>query len=109
MRARGAGTGWGGAAPLEQDKGWANGAGGCTQAAKEQRAALCQEKLTLSICLIDCDTLLAPACPCLPPTGEVKAELISILTDMVQRHQQARAQVTDAVVDAFMAVRPMAP
>lgn len=48
----------------------------------------------------------------MPPallTGEVKAELISILTDMVQRHQQARAQVTDAVVDAFMAVRPMAP
>ncbi|GAX84011.1 hypothetical protein CEUSTIGMA_g11436.t1 [Chlamydomonas eustigma] len=40
-------------------------------------------------------------------TGEVKAEVIKILTDMVQRHQLARSQVTDAVVDAFMAVRPM--
>jgi tryptophanyl-tRNA synthetase len=39
--------------------------------------------------------------------GEVKAEVIKILTDMVQRHQVARSQVTDAVVDAFMAVRPM--
>jgi len=41
-------------------------------------------------------------------TGEIKAELISVLTDMVARHQQARAQVTDSVVEAFMAVRPMA-
>jgi tryptophanyl-tRNA synthetase len=27
---------------------------------------------------------------------------------MVERHQRARAQVTDEIVDAFMAVRPMA-
>lgn len=40
-------------------------------------------------------------------TGEVKGELIRLLTDIVGRHQAARAQVTDAVVDAFMAVRPM--
>lgn len=39
-------------------------------------------------------------------TGEVKAELIAVLTDLVARHQQARERVTDAVVDAFMAVRP---
>lgn len=41
-------------------------------------------------------------------TGEVKAELIQVLTDMVSRHQEARSRVTEAVVDAFMAVRPMA-
>ncbi|PNW75322.1 hypothetical protein CHLRE_12g522350v5 [Chlamydomonas reinhardtii] len=40
-------------------------------------------------------------------TGEIKKELITVLTDMVSRHQRARAQVTDEVVDAFMAVRPM--
>lgn len=39
--------------------------------------------------------------------GEIKKELITVLTDMVSRHQRARAQVTDEVVDAFMAVRPM--
>jgi tryptophanyl-tRNA synthetase len=39
--------------------------------------------------------------------GEVKAELITLLTDIVARHQKARAQVTDDIVDAFMAVRPM--
>ncbi|KXZ53103.1 hypothetical protein GPECTOR_8g93 [Gonium pectorale] len=39
--------------------------------------------------------------------GEIKKELITVLTDMVSRHQRARAQVTDDVVDAFMAVRPM--
>lgn len=39
--------------------------------------------------------------------GEVKAELITVLSDMVSRHQKARAQVTDEVVDSFMAVRPM--
>jgi tryptophanyl-tRNA synthetase len=37
----------------------------------------------------------------------VKAELITLLTDIVARHQKARAQVTEDVVDAFMAVRPM--
>jgi hypothetical protein len=40
--------------------------------------------------------------------GEVKGALIQILTDLVARHQAARAQVTEAVVDAFMAERPMA-
>ncbi|KAI8477493.1 MAG: hypothetical protein J3K34DRAFT_398423 [Monoraphidium minutum] len=40
-------------------------------------------------------------------TGEVKGELIRLLTDIVARHQAARAQVTEEVVDAFMAVRPM--
>ncbi len=30
-----------------------------------------------------------------------------MLTDLVSRHQKARAQVTEEVVDAFMAVRPM--
>lgn len=38
--------------------------------------------------------------------GEVKGELITLLTDIVARHQKARAQVTDDIVDAFMAVRP---
>lgn len=40
-------------------------------------------------------------------TGEVKAELIALLTDIVGRHQKARSQVTEEIVDAFMAVRPM--
>ncbi|GLI58625.1 hypothetical protein VaNZ11_000360, partial [Volvox africanus] len=40
-------------------------------------------------------------------TGEIKKELITVLTDLVSRHQRARAQVTDDVVNAFMAVRPM--
>jgi hypothetical protein len=39
--------------------------------------------------------------------GDVKKELITVLTDMVTRHQTARAVVTEDVVDAFMAVRPM--
>ncbi|MEW5299662.1 MAG: hypothetical protein WDW36_002655 [Sanguina aurantia] len=40
-------------------------------------------------------------------TGEIKSILVQVLTDMVGRHQVARAQVTEEVVDAFMAVRPM--
>eukprot|EP00877_Chromochloris_zofingiensis_P001150 jgi/Chrzof1/11035/Cz05g21070.t1 len=40
-------------------------------------------------------------------TGEVKAEVIKLLSDIVARHQLARAQITEEVVDAFMAVRPM--
>ena len=40
-------------------------------------------------------------------SGDVKKELIMVLTDMVARHQQARALVTDSIVDAFMAVRPI--
>lgn len=39
--------------------------------------------------------------------GEVKAQLIKLLQHTVQRHQEARAQVTEEVVDTFMAVRPM--
>jgi tryptophanyl-tRNA synthetase len=41
-------------------------------------------------------------------TSEIKGELTMVLVDMVKRHQVARAQVTEAVVDSFMAVRPMA-
>lgn len=33
--------------------------------------------------------------------------MVQVVTDIVQRHQAARARVTDEVVDAFMAVRPM--
>ena len=40
-------------------------------------------------------------------TGDVKAELVGVLTEMVERHKAARAAVTDEIVDAFMAVRPM--
>lgn len=40
-------------------------------------------------------------------TGEVKKRLIDLLTEMVERHQRARAAVTDEMVDAFMAVRPL--
>ena len=40
-------------------------------------------------------------------TGDVKAELVTVLVDIVARHQAARAAVTEEVVDAFMAVRPM--
>jgi tryptophanyl-tRNA synthetase len=42
-----------------------------------------------------------------PPLGEIKGELTRLLTDIVARHQAARAQVTEQVVDAFMAPRPM--
>ncbi|VFQ77667.1 unnamed protein product [Cuscuta campestris] len=40
-------------------------------------------------------------------TGEVKKRLIEVLTDIVERHKRARAAVTDEMVDAFMAVRPL--
>jgi tryptophanyl-tRNA synthetase len=40
-------------------------------------------------------------------TGEVKGELVGVLNEMLGRHQAARAAVTDAVVDAFMAPREM--
>ncbi|MCO5603016.1 hypothetical protein L7F22_057158 [Adiantum nelumboides] len=40
-------------------------------------------------------------------TGEVKRRLIEVLSGMVDRHQKARAAVTDEMVDAFMAVRPL--
>lgn len=38
-------------------------------------------------------------------TGEVKAELISVLQALVARHSKARAMVTDSVVNTFMAQR----
>ena len=37
----------------------------------------------------------------------IPALCLQILQDIVARHQAARALVTDGVVDAFMAVRPM--
>ncbi|XP_021739050.1 tryptophan--tRNA ligase, cytoplasmic-like [Chenopodium quinoa] len=40
-------------------------------------------------------------------TGEVKKRLIDVLSEMVERHQRARAAVTDEMVDAFMAARPL--
>eukprot|EP00897_Mesotaenium_endlicherianum_P003023 jgi/Mesen1/2749/ME000169S01919 len=40
-------------------------------------------------------------------TGDVKKRLIEVLTALVERHQRSRAMVTDEMVDAFMAVRPM--
>ncbi|KAI3424193.1 hypothetical protein D9Q98_009549 [Chlorella vulgaris] len=40
-------------------------------------------------------------------TGEIKGELVGVLVEMVERHKAARAAVTDEIVDAFMAVRPM--
>ncbi|KAF8392042.1 hypothetical protein HHK36_022382 [Tetracentron sinense] len=40
-------------------------------------------------------------------TGEVKKRLIEVLTEIVERHRRARAAVTDEMVDAFMAVRPL--
>ena len=40
-------------------------------------------------------------------TGEIKGELIKVLTEMVKKHQEARERVTDEVVDAFMTPRPM--
>ncbi|XP_076949266.1 tryptophan--tRNA ligase, cytoplasmic-like [Bidens hawaiensis] len=40
-------------------------------------------------------------------TGEVKKKLIDVLTVLVERHQAARAAVTDEMIDAFMAVRPL--
>ncbi|XP_038990386.1 tryptophan--tRNA ligase, cytoplasmic-like isoform X2 [Phoenix dactylifera] len=40
-------------------------------------------------------------------TGEVKKCLIQVLSELVERHRQARAAVTDEMVDAFMAVRPL--
>ncbi|XP_027334406.1 tryptophan--tRNA ligase, cytoplasmic [Abrus precatorius] len=40
-------------------------------------------------------------------TGEVKKRLSEVLTEIVERHQRARAAVTDEMVDAFMAVRPL--
>ncbi|KAL3692075.1 hypothetical protein R1sor_005726 [Riccia sorocarpa] len=40
-------------------------------------------------------------------TGQVKQRLVEVLTALVVRHQKARARVTEEMVDAFMAVRPL--
>ncbi|KAJ7530767.1 hypothetical protein O6H91_14G018500 [Diphasiastrum complanatum] len=40
-------------------------------------------------------------------TGEVKKRLIDVLSSMVERHRKARAAVTEEMVDAFMAIRPL--
>lgn len=40
-------------------------------------------------------------------TGEVKKLLIEVLSKIVERHQKARASVTNEMVDAFMSVRPL--
>lgn len=40
-------------------------------------------------------------------TGQIKAELVSVLTKLVADHQAARAAVTDEIVEAFMAPRHM--
>ncbi|KAG5054829.1 hypothetical protein AAZX31_03G095300 [Glycine max] len=40
-------------------------------------------------------------------TGEVKQRLIQVLTELVERHRRARASVTEEMVDAFMAIRPL--
>ncbi|CAN1251462.1 Tryptophan--tRNA ligase, cytoplasmic [Linum perenne] len=40
-------------------------------------------------------------------TGEVKKRLADVLTALVDRHREARAAVTEDMVDAFMAVRPL--
>jgi tryptophanyl-tRNA synthetase len=38
-------------------------------------------------------------------TGEVKKDLIAVLTDLVQGHQQRRAEVTEEMLMEFMRVR----
>ncbi|CAG9464959.1 unnamed protein product [Pedinophyceae sp. YPF-701] len=40
-------------------------------------------------------------------TGEIKAELIAVLTDLTRAHQEKRAAVTDEVLAQFMTPRPM--
>ena len=40
-------------------------------------------------------------------TGEVKKELIQVLTTMVSQHIERRSKVTDEVLQQFMSVRPL--
>ncbi|GJS79498.1 hypothetical protein Tco_0729379 [Tanacetum coccineum] len=40
-------------------------------------------------------------------TGDIKKRLVQVLSELVERHQAAWALVTDEMVDAFMAVRPL--
>ena len=40
-------------------------------------------------------------------SGEIKQELIKVLTPLVEQHKRARAMVTDDVVVAFMSKRAL--
>ena len=40
-------------------------------------------------------------------TGEVKSELIAVLQDVISKHQERRALVTDDMVKRFMTPRPL--
>ncbi|KAJ4889001.1 Nucleotidylyl transferase superfamily protein [Raphanus sativus] len=40
-------------------------------------------------------------------SGAVKQRLTDVLTEIVERHRKARAAVTDEMVEAIMAVRPL--
>jgi len=40
-------------------------------------------------------------------TGEVKARLIQVLTEITQAHQKRRAEVTEEILDQFFKVRPL--
>ena len=40
-------------------------------------------------------------------SGEVKKELIGVLTGLVEGHQERRRAVTDDVLKLFMSVRPL--
>ena len=40
-------------------------------------------------------------------SGEIKEELIKVITPLVARHQKARSRVTDDVVRAFMTPRQL--
>ena len=40
-------------------------------------------------------------------TGEVKSELIAVLQDIISKHQERRALVTDDMVKRFMTPRPL--
>ena len=40
-------------------------------------------------------------------TGEVKMELIAVLQDIISKHQERRALVTDDMVKRFMTPRPL--
>ncbi|KAF8091880.1 hypothetical protein N665_0433s0045 [Sinapis alba] len=40
-------------------------------------------------------------------TGEIKKRLTEVLTEIVENHRKARAAVTEEMVDAFMAARPL--
>lgn len=114
-------------ARLEQVRGPQGWAGGrkvhCAARAGSALSPCAQHRCAAATCrqpaAAHADQPPAPPCP-IPPwqigreyasgrmlTGEIKGELIAVLVEMVERHNAARALVTDDVVDAFMAVRPM--